>query len=204
LFRTFAEIYDFNELLDIQSPSTIFRRIAHLSGPCCGAGYHGGAIVTYTEPLLTLTLALSWIGIYFLGPSRAKRFLTLSLLAISLIAWPPCEYLLSRPLEWRYPLIPFSTPAGSEAIVVFGSAVSPAQFERPYPLPDADTFERCQYAAWIYRKTRLPMLISGGTGSTTTPPVATTMRKLLLGAGVTRGDDLDRGSFRVYTRECNV
>ena len=133
--------------------------------------------MTYTEPLLTLTLALSWIGVYFLRASPAKRFLTLSLLATSLIAWPPCEYLLSRPLEWRYPLRPFSAPAGVEAIAVFGSAVSPAQFERPYSLPDPDTFERCQYAAWIYRKTSLPVLISGN-------GVVATMRELLLAAGV--------------------
>jgi uncharacterized SAM-binding protein YcdF (DUF218 family) len=140
--------------------------------------------VTYTEPLLTLTLTLSWIGLYFLQPSRAKRFLAASLLAISLIAWPPCEYVLSRPLEWHYPLRPFSTPAGAEAIVVFGSAVSPAQFERPYPLPDSESYSRCQHAAWISRNTRLPVLVSGGTGSARIPPVATTMRESLLAAKV--------------------
>jgi len=87
-------------------------------------------------------------------------------------------------LEWRYPVRPFSTTAGAEVIVVFGSAVSPAQFERPYPLPDQETLERCQYAAWICRKTRLPALVSGGTGNPEIPPVATAMRELLLAAGV--------------------
>lgn len=137
--------------------------------------------MTYTQPLLTLTLALTWIGVYFSRPSRARRYLTLCLLMTSLLAWPPCEYLLSRPLEGRYPLRPFSTPAGSGAIVVFGSSVSPAQFERPYPLPDQETFERCQYAAWIFRKTGLPVLVSGGVG---TRSVAATMRELLVEAGV--------------------
>ena len=133
--------------------------------------------MTYIEPLLTLTLALSWIGLYFLRPSRAKRLLTASLLATCLIAWPPCEYVLSRPLEWSYPVRPFSTPAGAEAIVVFGSSVSPAQFERPYPMPDIQTTERCRHASWIYGKTRLPVLISGA-------EVTITMRELLLGAGL--------------------
>ena len=140
--------------------------------------------MTYTEPLLTLTLALSFLGLYFLPPSRTKRFLAVSLLATFLITWPPFEYLLSRPLEWRYPVRPFSTPVGAEAIVVFGSAVSAAQFERPYALPDRDTFERCQHAAWIYGKTRLPVLVSGGTGNPRVPPVAVTMRELLAAAGV--------------------
>lgn len=140
--------------------------------------------MTYTEPLLTLTLALSLIAVYFLQPSRAKRFLTASLLATTLIAWPPGEYLLSRPLEWGYPVRQFSTPAGSEAIVVFGGSISPAQFERPYPLPDRETLERCQHAAWIYRKNRLPVLVSGGRGNAWVPQVAVVMRELLLGAGV--------------------
>ena len=143
--------------------------------------------MTYTEPLLTLTLALSLMGVYFLPPSRAKRFLTASLLATFLIAWPPSEYLLSRPLEWRYPVRPFSTPEGAEAIVVFGSAISPTQFERPYPLPDSETSERCQHAAWIYRKTGLPVLISGGTGSARIPTVASAMGELLTAAGVPAG-----------------
>ena len=142
------------------------------------------ADVTYIEPLLVLALALSWIAAYYLPPSRAKRRLVLSLLATSVIAWPPCEYLFSRPLEGRYPLRPFSAPSGLQGIVVFGSTISPKQFERPYPLPDPDTFERCQYAAWIYRETRLPVLVSGGGGSSRIPPVATAMRELLLAAGV--------------------
>jgi uncharacterized SAM-binding protein YcdF (DUF218 family) len=133
--------------------------------------------VNYTEFLLTITLALSWVGICLSPPSRAKRFLVFTLLALSLLAWPPCEYVLSRPLEWRYPVRPFSTPAGSGAIVVFGSSVSPAQFERPYALPDHETLERCEYAAWIYSRTRLPVLASGSV-------VAFTMRELLMRAGV--------------------
>jgi uncharacterized SAM-binding protein YcdF (DUF218 family) len=140
--------------------------------------------VTYIEPLLTLTLALSLIGVYFLRPARAKRFLSASLLATFLIAWPPSEYLLSRPLEWRYPVRPFSTPDGAQAIVVLSGSVSPSQFERPYRLPDHETLERSQHAAWIYGKTRLPVLVSGGTGNARIPPVAATMRELLLGGGV--------------------
>ena len=140
--------------------------------------------MTYIEPLMTITLVLGWIGVYFIGPSRGKRLLILSLLAASLISWPPCEYLFSRHLEARYPIRPFAAPAGIEAIVVLSSAVLPARFERPYPLPDGETFSRCQYAAWIYRNTPLPVLVSGGVGSARDPAVAVTMRELLLAAGI--------------------
>ena len=68
------------------------------------------------------------------------------------------EYILSRPLEWSYPVSLF-LPAGAEAIVVFG-LVSPAQFERPYPLR-IRVINRAS-AAWISRNTRLPVLVSGG------------------------------------------
>ena len=134
--------------------------------------------MTYTEPLLPLTLALSWICLYFIQPSRAKRWLCRSLLAITLLSWPPGEYVLSRPLEWHYPLKPFSAPAGLDAIVVLSSSVSPAQFERPYPLPDSETFSRCRHAAWIYGNTRLPVLVSEGIKSAEEP------RELLIAAGV--------------------
>jgi uncharacterized SAM-binding protein YcdF (DUF218 family) len=129
-------------------------------------------------------LALSWIAVYFIPASRAKRFLILSLLATSLLSWPPCQYFLSRPLEWRYPVRPFSAPAGLDAIVVLGGAVSPAQFERPYHLPNAECFSRCQHAAWIQRNTGLPVLVSGGLGSDRNPPVGATMRDLMLVSGV--------------------
>ena len=140
--------------------------------------------MTYTEPLLTLTLALCWIGVYRIGPVRAKRFLIASLLSVSLLCWSPCEYLLSRPLEGRYPVRPFTAPAGLDAIVVLSEAVSPPQFERPYALPDRETFNRCQYAAWIYHNTGLPLLASGGGGDDGAPAFAATMRETLVAAGV--------------------
>jgi uncharacterized SAM-binding protein YcdF (DUF218 family) len=122
--------------------------------------------------------------VFFIPASRAKRFLSLFLLTASLLSWPPCEYLLSRPLEWQYPVRPFSAPAGLDAIVVLGNAVSPPHFERPYPLPNAESYGRCQHAAWIHRKTGLPVLVSGGLESDWNQTVAATMRDLILAAGV--------------------
>jgi len=141
-------------------------------------------LVTYIEPLTTLMLALLWIGVYRIPRSRPKRWLALSLLVLSLLAWPPCEYVLSRPLESAYRLEPFRPPDGLDAIVVLSSDVSPAQFERPYPLADEETFRRCRHAAWIYGNTALPVLASGGIANRRYPGFAGTMRELLVNSGV--------------------
>jgi len=58
---------------------------------------------------------------------------------------------------------PFRPPAGLQAIVVLGSTVEPPHYERPYPVPDVETFRRCEHAAWIYRRWGpLPVLACEG------------------------------------------
>jgi hypothetical protein len=66
--------------------------------------------------------------------------------------------------------------------VVLGSAVEPAQYECPYPLPDKDTLSRCEQAAWIYKPLGpLPVLA----WEEQRPPIAQgMMRTLLQRAGV--------------------
>jgi uncharacterized SAM-binding protein YcdF (DUF218 family) len=103
-------------------------------------------------------------------------------LGLVLISWPPADWLFGRPLEARYPVRPFVAPSGLEAIVVLGSAVEPVQFERPYPLPDRDTFSRCEHAAWIYKRWGpIPVLACEGRQQ---PTALGNMRTLLQRAGV--------------------
>src|SRR3954465_9831368 len=107
--------------------------------------------MTYIEPLLLLCGAVALVG--FLRPcsSKAHSAGVAGLLGLLLFSWPPVDWLLARPLEARYPLRPFKPPPDTQAIVVLGSAVRPPQYERPYPMPDVNTFSRCEHAAWIYR-----------------------------------------------------
>jgi uncharacterized SAM-binding protein YcdF (DUF218 family) len=64
--------------------------------------------------------------------------------------------------------------------------VQPAQYERPYRVPDPDTFKRCEHAAWIYRHGGArPVLACEGLQSKGRP---SGMRELLRRAGV--ADDL--------------
>lgn len=91
---------------------------------------------------------------------------------------------MGRPLEAGFPVRPFRAPPGLQAIVVLGSSVRPPQFEQPYPLPDDQTFERCEHAAWIWKRWGpLPVLAIQGRQSP--PAKGSTMRDLLVRAGVT-------------------
>lgn len=141
--------------------------------------------MTYLQPLLPVLLGLTFIGIMRVWHSK-RIWLTLAGVAgLLLLSWPPVDWLLSRPLEARYPVR--ALPAEpAEAIVVLSSAVSPPRGERPYALPDKDTYQRCVFAAWLYQHWRaLPVLACGGPGAKkTSQPVALTMRQLLLQTGV--------------------
>jgi uncharacterized SAM-binding protein YcdF (DUF218 family) len=139
--------------------------------------------MTYVQPLLLLFTATTVLGLLMVRAGKGKYVAMAGVLGLILISWPPADRLLGYPLEARYPVRPFVAPPGLEAIVVLGSAVDPVQYERPYPLPDKDTFSRCEHAAWIYKRWGpLPVLACEGQQS---PMAQGMMRTLLQRAGVT-------------------
>ncbi len=72
-----------------------------------------------------------------------------------------------------------------QALVVFSEAMEPAHFERPYPVLGQNAYERCLYAAWIYRQYGpLPVLLSGGPADPGSPASALVMRDIVLKNGV--------------------
>jgi uncharacterized SAM-binding protein YcdF (DUF218 family) len=124
------------------------------------------------------------IGLVRLYQRDRRLLLTAGIVGLILCAFPPVEWLLSRPLEARYPVRPFHAGTRLQAIVVFGSSILPAQYERPYPQADFETVERCTYAAWLYRQIGpIPVLACGGRASGR-KPVASLMRELLQQGGV--------------------
>jgi uncharacterized SAM-binding protein YcdF (DUF218 family) len=118
--------------------------------------------MTYIEPLLLICCAGALAAMLTDSPKR--KYLSISgVLAILLISWPPLDWLMALPLVARYPVRPFEAVPGTQAIVVLGSAVTPPQYERPYPRPDTETFNRCEHAAWIYReRVSVPVLACEG------------------------------------------
>ena len=140
--------------------------------------------MTYTEPLLLLFFAIGLVGLIF-RPRGKALLLKVGLLGAFIISWPPVDWLFSRPLEAGYPIRSVPAPGPAQAIVVFSSMVERPIPGRPYPLPDYQTFKRCEYAAWLYGHwPSLPVLACGGRGGKRQPAYAVTMRRLLERAGV--------------------
>jgi uncharacterized SAM-binding protein YcdF (DUF218 family) len=135
--------------------------------------------MTYIQPLLFIFLIAASIGL--MRPRQGKRSVlaNLGVLGILLLSWPPVDWLLSKTLEARYPIQPFPS-APAQAIVVLSSAANPAIYQRPYPLPDKETYQRCDFAAWLYKNWQpLPILVAGGKGAKGNQAVSVTMRQLL-------------------------
>lgn len=141
--------------------------------------------MTYTQPLLTTFLLIAAAAL-LTGRAGLRKTLALTgVCGLFLVSWPPLDWLFSRPLEARYTIRPFAASPGLQALVVFSEQVEPPHFERPYSLASGDTYERCLYAAWIYRRYGpLPVVVSGGATGPGFPAAALTMRDILTGNGV--------------------
>jgi len=140
--------------------------------------------MTYIEPLLAVFLLVALVALALPRSGKRNMVLALGIIGLFVVSWPPADWLLSRPLEARYPVRPFGfTPV--QAIVVLSSAVQRPRFERPYFLADSETYERCQYAAWIHQHLPgIPVLVCGGVESGNGQPDTAVMRQLLHQAGV--------------------
>jgi len=140
--------------------------------------------MTYTRPLLLIFLVIASVGLVRLRQGKRSLLPIVGVLGLLLLSWHPMAWLLSRPLEARYPIRPFP-PAPARAIVVLSSSVSPPLFERPYPLPDKETYQRCEFAAWLHKHWQpLPVVACGGLAVKAKQPLSVTMRELLQRAGV--------------------
>ena len=118
--------------------------------------------MSYVEPLLTVFWLIGLVGWFRLRRYKGSWIVGLGLLGIFVISWPPCAWLLARPLELWYPIRPFQPGNAIKAIVVLASGVEPPLFERPYTVPDSYTYQRCRLAAWLYTRYLVPILASGG------------------------------------------
>ena len=106
--------------------------------------------MTYIQPLILIFALAAGLGLLRIRRCRGKNLLMAGVLGLVLLSWPPVDWLFSRPLESRYERRPLPITPMPGAIVVFGSSVDPPRRETPYPLPDQDTFLRCEQAAWLH------------------------------------------------------
>ena len=140
--------------------------------------------MSYSNVLVLLFSIVALVGLFRLPRSQRLMLPAAGVAGLLLASWPPVDWLLSRPLELRYPV--GALPRGdAQAIVVLSSNVDAPQYYRPFPLADQDTFARCRYAAWLYRSWKqLPILACGGRARRSREPFSDTMRELLEEDGV--------------------
>ena len=115
----------------------------------------------YTEPLILLCLALVALGLLRVRRRSGPRLIAAGAAALFLISWWPAAWLVSRPLEARYPHRMLEGDA--DVIVVLSGRVEAPAPEVPVARVAEDTYKRCFYASWLHKNWRpLPVLVSGG------------------------------------------
>jgi len=140
--------------------------------------------MTYAQPLLSVLLLMVF-GALILKPSRVKTILGASSFVVALLlVLPIFDWVFSRPLELGY-VFPPAHLESAQAIVVLSSSILPPLLERPYYLPDRETYERCLFAAWLFKTKRpVPIVASGGPLSAGQSSNAAVMKQLLVNSGV--------------------
>jgi len=139
--------------------------------------------MTYVQPLVLAFLAVMSVSLVRMRKCKGVRLAVTATIGLFLVSWPPVDWLLSRPLESRYPRI--QSAESAEAIVVLSSSVTPGQGGIPYPVPDREMYERCEFAAWLQAHGHpVPILATGGWQAGGKQPLSETMRLLLRRAGV--------------------
>jgi uncharacterized SAM-binding protein YcdF (DUF218 family) len=145
--------------------------------------------MTYIQPLLSiLILAFGYAAFRAWRSPKGKWpiLMGLSVLVLFVISWQPSARLLLRPYEVRFPPRPLP-PGDAQAIVLISGAMqAPSRITGERRVGE-DTYARCLYAAWLYRRWRqLPVLASGGPprDRPQEAPDAIVMQRVLESAGV--------------------
>jgi len=140
--------------------------------------------VSYVQPLISILLVSTFLTL-LLKPGRARLLLGgFAFLGGLMLVLPVFDWVFSRPLEAGYAYPPAHLEE-AQAIVVLSSSIRPPIPERPYYLPDRETYERCVFAAWLAKTTNaLPIITSGGPERGGRVSNAAVMRDVLIGVGV--------------------
>jgi uncharacterized SAM-binding protein YcdF (DUF218 family) len=115
---------------------------------------------------------------------RQRGIQAAALIGLFVVAWQPTTWLAAQSLEaWYRPDPPAMD--GAEAIVVLAAGIFPAGAITPEAIAQTNTYVRCQYGVWLWKRSpRLPVLVCGGDSPSVATPAAAVMRRIMLAAGV--------------------
>ncbi|TCT09055.1 YdcF family protein [Paralcaligenes ureilyticus] len=115
--------------------------------------------------LLPLNFLILLVISYFLLKGKYKKsgqmLFALSIAALSVLSMPVVSDKLVQSLE-IYPAIQGSETHGAQAMVVLGGGINLDQPEYQASSLSPEGLQRVTYAAYLYQKTHLPILVTGG------------------------------------------
>lgn len=163
--------------------------------PFGGFFYPGviGNLVNFCISILLPALAAGWIGLALLRrkPLWGRRLIVIMLVSVTVLSMPAMS---KRAMLWLESyagpplavesLKPVDKWAGHvavmpQAIVILGAGVSIAPEYGTHTL-GASSLRRVRYGAWLARRTKLPVLVSGGNPDGTPQPEAWYMQQALV------------------------
>lgn len=112
-------------------------------------------------PLNFLILGVAGLALMKSRPRIALGMLASTLALLWIFSMPVFGNFLARQLEEGQLLAPEAKPA-AQAIVVLGGGISYFSPEFGESTVRQGALERMRYAAWLHRRTRLPLLVTGG------------------------------------------
>jgi uncharacterized SAM-binding protein YcdF (DUF218 family) len=117
-----------------------------------------------TLPTVLILFALLALLVHLKKPWLGAALFGLVVAALLALSLPRTAYEVMRHLETYTPLkLPAASSEGAQAIVVLGGGrYSSAPEYGDADTVDAETLERLRYAAYLQRKTGLPLLVTGG------------------------------------------
>ncbi len=129
-------------------------------------------------PLNFLLLGIAGLALLKFWPRAARRLLVSALALLWVFSMPVVGNLLVRQLEVGQAFPP-NTRSAAQAIVVLGGGICEYAPEFGEATACQATLERLRYAAWLYRRTQLPVLVTGGDPEATGVAESSVMAKIL-------------------------
>lgn len=117
-------------------------------------------------PGIQILFILFAIAIYRIWPFLTKSLIVVSVITLWLASAPIVSYRLIETLQNRYPPLSSSlissSPFSHGAIVVLGGGDDTRVEDDNKKVVSLTTFNRLHYAVYLFKKTHLPLIVSGG------------------------------------------